>query len=54
ILRDLEVSTIKLMTNNPVKYNCLKGYGLAVAGRVLLMTPIAKDNKRRVKMGHKW
>ncbi|GJZ76412.1 bifunctional riboflavin biosynthesis protein RIBA 1, chloroplastic-like protein isoform X2 [Tanacetum coccineum] len=27
ILRDLGVRTMKLMTNNPTKYNGLKGYG---------------------------
>ncbi|CAH9125682.1 unnamed protein product [Cuscuta epithymum] len=57
ILRDLGVKTMKLMTNNPAKYSGLKGYGLAVAGRVPLVTPITKDNKRyletkRAKMGH--
>lgn len=48
---------MKLMTNNPAKYIGLKGYGLAVSGRVPLLTPITKDNKRyletkRAKMGH--
>ncbi|KAD2393057.1 hypothetical protein E3N88_40034 [Mikania micrantha] len=57
ILRDLGVRTMKLMTNNPAKYSGLKGYGLEVAGRVPLLTPITKDNKRyletkRAKMGH--
>ncbi|KAG6409134.1 hypothetical protein SASPL_132167 [Salvia splendens] len=57
ILRDLGVRTMKLMTNNPAKYIGLKGYGLAVAGRVPLVTQITKDNKRyletkRAKMGH--
>ncbi|KAL6531698.1 Bifunctional riboflavin biosynthesis protein RIBA 1, chloroplastic [Orobanche minor] len=57
ILRDLGVRTMKLMTNNPSKYIGLKGYGLAVAGRVPLVTPITIGNKRymetkRFKMGH--
>lgn len=57
ILRDLGVRTMKLMTNNPAKYVGLKGYGLAVAGRVPLVTLITKENKRyletkRAKMGH--
>lgn len=57
ILRDLGVRTMKLMTNNPTKYIGLKGYGLEVSGRVPLITPITKDNKRyletkRAKMGH--
>ncbi|KAL0375996.1 UNVERIFIED_CONTAM: Bifunctional riboflavin biosynthesis protein RIBA 1, chloroplastic [Sesamum calycinum] len=51
------VRTMKLMTNNPAKYVGLKGYGLAVAGRVPLVTPITKENKRYLetkhsKMGH--
>lgn len=57
ILRDLGVRTMKLMTNNPAKYIGLKGYGLAVSGRVPLLTPITRENKRyletkRAKMGH--
>lgn len=41
ILRDLGVRTMKLMTNNPANYSGLKGYGLAVAGKVPL---VAKNN----------
>lgn len=57
ILRDLGVRTMKLMTNNPTKFIGLKGYGLEVSGRVPLVTPVTKDNKRyletkRAKMGH--
>ncbi|GMH03022.1 hypothetical protein Nepgr_004861 [Nepenthes gracilis] len=57
ILRDLGVRTMKLMTNNPAKYCGLKGYGLAISGRVPLLTPITMENKRyletkRAKMGH--
>ncbi|KAG5548474.1 hypothetical protein RHGRI_013977 [Rhododendron griersonianum] len=57
MLRDLGVRTMKLMTNNPAKYIGLKGYGLAVSGRVPLLTPITTENKRyletkRAKMGH--
>ncbi|KAF9681848.1 hypothetical protein SADUNF_Sadunf05G0045600 [Salix dunnii] len=57
MLRDLGVRTMKLMTNNPAKYVGLKGYGLAIAGRVPLLTPITVENKRymetkREKMGH--
>ncbi|KAL9244901.1 hypothetical protein vseg_018617 [Gypsophila vaccaria] len=57
ILRDLGVRTMKLMTNNPAKYVGLKGYGLAISGRVPLITPITKENKRyletkHAKMGH--
>ncbi|GAA0152624.1 hydrolase [Lithospermum erythrorhizon] len=57
ILRDLGVRTMRLMTNNPAKYSGLKGYGLAISGRVPLLTPITKENKRyletkHAKMGH--
>lgn len=38
ILRDLGVRTMKLMTNNPAAYSGIKGYGLAVADRVPLVT----------------
>ncbi|KAJ4850489.1 Bifunctional riboflavin biosynthesis protein RIBA 1, chloroplastic [Turnera subulata] len=57
ILRDVGVRTMRLMTNNPAKYVGLKGYGLAIAGRVPLITPITMENKRyletkREKMAH--
>lgn len=57
MLHDLGVRTMRLMTNNPTKYVGLKGYGLTVAGRVPLVTPITKENQRyletkRSKMGH--
>ncbi|XP_038877314.1 bifunctional riboflavin biosynthesis protein RIBA 1, chloroplastic-like [Benincasa hispida] len=57
IVKDLGVRTIRLMTNNPAKYMGLKEYGLDISGRVPLVTPITKDNKRyletkRAKMGH--
>ncbi|KAG9147184.1 hypothetical protein Leryth_005414 [Lithospermum erythrorhizon] len=57
ILQAVGVRTMKLMTNNPAKYIGLKGYGLAVAGRVPLLTPITRENRRyietkRAKMGH--
>ncbi|KAK7402170.1 hypothetical protein VNO78_14222 [Psophocarpus tetragonolobus] len=57
ILRDIGVRTMQLMTNNPAKFVGLKGYGLAVVGRVPVLTPITEENKRyletkRTKMGH--
>ncbi|GER29389.1 riboflavin biosynthesis protein ribBA [Striga asiatica] len=57
IPHDIGVHTMRLMTNNPAKFAGLKGYGLAVVGRVPVLTPITEDNKRyletkRVKMGH--
>ena len=57
ILRDLGVRAMKLMTNNPAKYSGLKGYGLTIASRVPLLTPITRENRRyletkRAKLGH--
>ncbi|KAM0953290.1 putative GTP cyclohydrolase II [Dioscorea sansibarensis] len=57
ILRDIGVQTMRLMTNNPAKFIGLKGYGLAVIGRVPVISPITKENQRyletkRTKMGH--
>ncbi|KAL8540535.1 hypothetical protein ACS0TY_001971 [Phlomoides rotata] len=52
ILRDLGVRTMQLLTNNPATYGGLKGYGLAVAGRVPLVAPITKEKKRDSKLGH--
>ncbi|XP_042512760.1 monofunctional riboflavin biosynthesis protein RIBA 3, chloroplastic isoform X2 [Macadamia integrifolia] len=57
ILRDIGVRTMRLMTNNPAKFTGLKGYGLAVVGRVPVFSPITEENKRyletkRTKLGH--
>jgi len=57
MLRDVGVSRLKLMTNNPAKYTGLSGYGLTITKRVPLLTPINKENKRYImtkvsKMGH--
>ncbi|KAH6767007.1 GTP cyclohydrolase II [Perilla frutescens var. hirtella] len=52
ILRDLGVRTMKLMTNNPANYSGLKGYGLAVVGRVPLVVPITRDNERYPEAKH--
>ncbi|KAK7255390.1 hypothetical protein RIF29_28799 [Crotalaria pallida] len=54
---DARVRTMLLMTNNPAKFIGLKGYGLAVLGRVPVLTTITEENKRyletkRTKMGH--
>lgn len=57
MLQDIGVRTMRLMTNNPAKFVGLKGYGLAVVGRVPVLTPINEENRRyletkRRKMGH--
>jgi 3,4-dihydroxy 2-butanone 4-phosphate synthase/GTP cyclohydrolase II len=48
---------MRLMTNNPAKFSGLKGYGLAVIGRVPVLATITEENKKyletkRTKMGH--
>lgn len=53
ILRDIGVRTMRLMTNNPSKYVGLKGYGLAISGRVPLLTPITAHNRRYLETKHK-
>lgn len=57
MLRDIGVRTMRLMTNNPAKFTGLKGYGLAVVGRVPVLTPFTDENRKyletkRTKMGH--
>ncbi|KAK6935925.1 3,4-dihydroxy-2-butanone 4-phosphate synthase, RibB [Dillenia turbinata] len=57
MLRDIGVRTMRLMTNNPAKFLGLKGYGLAVLGRIPVLTPITAENQsyldtKRTKMGH--
>ena len=39
ILVDLGVSTMRLMTNNPIKYGGLEGFGLDIVERVPLSRP---------------
>ena len=57
ILRDLGISKIRLLTNNPAKRAGLSGYGLEVVERVALATEPNPYNERylatkREKMGH--
>ncbi|MEK7794475.1 MAG: bifunctional 3,4-dihydroxy-2-butanone-4-phosphate synthase/GTP cyclohydrolase II [Candidatus Hydrogenedentota bacterium] len=57
ILRDLGVSTMRLITNNPVKRRGLQGYGLEITGRVPIEIPANDYNRRymqtkREKFGH--
>ncbi len=57
ILRDLGVTTVRLLTNNPGKVSELEDYGIAVAERVPL-TPHPNDHNlaylltKRDRMGH--
>ncbi len=57
ILADLGVTEMRLMTNNPVKYGGLEGYGLNIVGRVSLQTDPNEENIRylatkRERLGH--
>ncbi|MFW6415326.1 MAG: bifunctional 3,4-dihydroxy-2-butanone-4-phosphate synthase/GTP cyclohydrolase II [Thermodesulfobacteriota bacterium] len=57
ILVDLGISKMRLMTNNPKKIVGLEGYGLEVAERVPVETPICATNQgylqaKQKKMGH--
>lgn len=57
ILRDLGLTTIRLLTNNPKKVVGLNAYGLTITERVPLMTQCTDDNRdylaaKRDKLGH--
>lgn len=57
ILKDLGLSSIRLITNNPAKRAGLEGYGLTITERVPIVVPPTKfDSKyltvKKVKMGH--
>jgi 3,4-dihydroxy 2-butanone 4-phosphate synthase/GTP cyclohydrolase II len=57
ILHDLGVRRLRLLTNNPVKFRALHGYGLDIVERVPLEIPCTKRNERYLrtkaeKMGH--
>ena len=58
ILRELGVSKIRLITNNPVKRVGLEGYGLEIVENVPIIVEPNEYNRRyletkRVRMGHK-
>ncbi|WP_347549791.1 bifunctional 3,4-dihydroxy-2-butanone-4-phosphate synthase/GTP cyclohydrolase II [Pseudalkalibacillus hwajinpoensis] len=52
ILRDLGISKMNLLTNNPRKIAGLKGYGLEVETRIALEMPSRKENERYLKTKH--
>ena len=57
MLRELGVSTVRLMSNNPLKITGLEGHGITVAGRVPLHVATNEHNEpyiqaKRLRMGH--
>jgi 3,4-dihydroxy 2-butanone 4-phosphate synthase/GTP cyclohydrolase II len=57
ILVDLGISTMRLLTNNPIKRAGLEGYGLEIVERVPIETVATAENLRylqtkREKLGH--
>lgn len=58
ILRDLGMTTIRLITNNPAKVEALRALGIAVAGQVPIVIAPGSHNRRyletkRRRMAHK-
>ncbi|MCA1020845.1 bifunctional 3,4-dihydroxy-2-butanone-4-phosphate synthase/GTP cyclohydrolase II [Halobacillus litoralis] len=57
ILKDLGVTKLRLLTNNPKKISGLGGFGLEVVERVAIQMPSRKENEsylktKQSKMGH--
>lgn len=57
VLKDLGLSRIRLLTNNPKKTHAFLGFDLEVVDQVPIMPPINEHNARylqtkRTKMGH--
>ncbi|MFN3531591.1 MAG: bifunctional 3,4-dihydroxy-2-butanone-4-phosphate synthase/GTP cyclohydrolase II [Candidatus Brocadia sp.] len=57
ILRDLGVTKMRLLTNNPKKFAALVGYGLEIVERVPIVMDPKEENKRylltkKEKLGH--
>lgn len=57
ILRELNVSSVRLMSNNPDKFDTLSKHGIPVCERVALAIPVRDENERyirtkQLKFGH--
>jgi len=57
ILRDLGITKMRLLTNNPKKFAALAGYGLEIVERVPIVTEPNEENKlylqtKKEKLGH--
>jgi GTP cyclohydrolase II len=56
-LRDLNVTSVRLMSNNPEKFDTLSKHGIPVCERVALAIPVRDENERyirtkQLKFGH--
>jgi 3,4-dihydroxy 2-butanone 4-phosphate synthase/GTP cyclohydrolase II len=57
VLKKMNISQIKLMTNNPNKINQLKKYGIDISKRMPIIVPAVKENlaylkTKQEKLGH--
>lgn len=57
ILRILKVTSVRLMSNNPKKFDTLARHGIPVCERVALAVPVREENERyirtkQLKFGH--
>ncbi len=57
ILRDLGITKMRLLTNNPKKFAALAGYGLEITERVPIITEPKEENRlylqtKKEKLGH--
>lgn len=52
ILRDLGVHRVRLITNNPAKFDGLQGFGLELIERVALSTTATVHNRRYLRTKH--
>jgi 3,4-dihydroxy 2-butanone 4-phosphate synthase/GTP cyclohydrolase II len=57
ILKDLGISKMRLLSNNPKKFTALAGYGLEIVERVPIVIASKEENRqylrtKREKLGH--
>jgi len=57
ILRDLGITKMRLLTNNPTKYTALAGYGLEIVERIPIQVKPTDENReylkaKKLKLGH--